>query len=58
VLCLGNGGLAGYKLEIEFNALNHYITKIEPGIYSRIRAAKLIDLFIERFIKKADEWKK
>lgn len=58
VLCLGNGGLAGYKLEIEFNARNHVITKIEPGIYNRIRAAKLIDLFIERFIKKTDEWKK
>ena len=58
MLCCGNGGLAGYKLEIEFNASNHAITKIEPDIYNRLRAAKLIDLFIERFARKTDEWKK
>lgn len=57
ILCCGNGGLAAYKLEVEFNQLCHVIAKVSPDTCSRIKAANMIDLFKEKFTEKTDQWK-
>lgn len=55
LLC-GNGGLAAYKLEIEFNGDICFVTKVEPDHYNVVKAARLVDLLIEQFMEKVDKW--
>jgi len=49
ILCCGDGTIAAYKLEINFNVKNSIIQKIEPSTYNRVKAAKLMDYVIECF---------
>lgn len=56
LLC-GDGGLAGYKLEIQFGQHGCVLPRVKPNHYNPIKAAKLMDCFIEKFMDKTDQWK-
>ena len=57
ILCCGDGGMGGYKLEIDFNKRNTMIEKVKATTYSRIMASKWIDHMLEYFRNKVNQTK-
>jgi len=47
----GDGKIAAYKLEMEFNECNHFISKVKAEQYTQTFSAKQMDLLVEQFLE-------